>query len=216
MKKESILSYIVLLLSLINIYNHQNQLISLSVGLSIIGIVGFISFLLKNDLYKTLFFIWIIAQFPIIEVSEIKDGIKYVNPIFDLSQAFKIKFGFGLTYIPKTYYIGLNIIPFGFYALYKFLMAKSLISNTITIVPLSEQSPINKFSPLNADIIDTTDRGSLIAKLEDRITINETEYDKIIFKTVDKSIFKLKKQRQKCSIKLIPKNSKKKALYIFT
>lgn len=203
MKIENVISYIVLLLSLINIYNHQNQLISLSVGLSVIGIVGFITFLSRNNLYKTLFFIWIIVQFPIIEISEIKNGIKYVNPIFDLSQAFRFKFGFGITYYPQTYNIGLNFIPFAFYALYKILIAKSLVSSIVTIIPISEQSPLAKFAPLSATIIDT-ESGFMVGELKERIKIDDVDYKKVLFKTQVKSIFKLKKPRQKCLIKLIP------------
>lgn len=203
MKKDFLISLVILFLSLINIFFHQNQLISFSVGISVIGIIGFISFILKNNLYKTLFLIWILAQFPIIEVHEIKNGIKYVNPIFDLSQAFKIKIGFGLTYLPKTFYIGLNFIPFAYYALYKLLVANSLISSSVTIIPVSEQSPITKFAPFTAEIIDTED-GFLKAELSEIIEIEGNEYQIILFKTIDKSIFNLNKTRQKCFIKLIP------------
>jgi hypothetical protein len=181
-------------------------LISLSVGLSVIGIAGFISFVLKNNLYKTLFLIWVMAQFPIIEVSEMKDGIKYVNPIFDLSQAFRIKFGLGLTYLSKNYNIGLNFVPFIYYALHKLLMAKSLVSSSVTIIPVTENSPITKFSPLSATIVDI-EKGFFKAELKEKIEIEKNEYHKILFKTMDKSIFKLNKPRQKCFITLIPYSS---------
>lgn len=206
-KKSNILAYIVLILSLLNIQLKQNHFFSLSVLISIIGILGFFSYIIKNNFYKPFFLLWIIAQVPIIEIIDFTDGIKNVTSIVDMSQSLRIKIGFGLTYIPKTYYIGINLIPILYYAFYKFLMNKSVVSNEITILPVTELSPIAKFTPMKAKIINISENGSLIAELKEGIEIENVNFKTIVFNTVDKSIFRLKKIRQKCYIKLTSENN---------
>ena len=198
-----------LVFSLINIIFLKDQLISLSVGFSAIGIIGFILFILKINLYKPLFLIWVIVQFPILEIHEIENGFKNITPVFNLSQGFHIKFGINFTYNSSAFTIGPNILSIGFYFLYKLSMAESLISRFVTILPVTEISPIAKLTPLKAKIIDITDKGSFIAILEEMIEMENLEYKKLFFKTVDKSIFRLNKTRQKCSIKFVSTNKER-------
>jgi hypothetical protein len=202
LKKENILSYFVLLFSIANIYRNQTDLYTVSIALSFIGIIAFIMSLFKIRPYQYIFFIWIIAQFVIIDVTEMVNGININNHILDLSQGFNLKIGFFATYTPKTYSVNLNLLPFIFLPLYRLLTSRSVINNKISIFPVSEQSPITNFSPLNALIISNESNKTFVAELDKEIQIDQISYKTVKFETADKSIFKLKRNRQKCIVKL--------------
>lgn len=207
MKKDIILCVIVLVLSMFNIFNHQMNLITPSVGLSVIGILGVISYFLKLSYFKYLFLIWIIAQFPIIEFSEIISGVKTITYSFDLNQILNVKLGFRIG-SENSIYLGLNIFPFVYIGLYKFLIANSLIGEIVTITSIREISPLNEFSPLQIEIIDTLNNREFVGKLNTPITIEENTFNELVFKTSDKSFFKLNKPRQICDIKLKNESNK--------
>lgn len=122
---KSILSFTILIVSILNIISNFKNLLSLSVLLSLVGIFAFILYLRKKKIHIPLYFLWIVAQFLIIEVTNINTHV--VGNIFNLSQNFRLSFGFGLVYIPNSYRFALNIIPFIYLALYKYLE----INNTL-------------------------------------------------------------------------------------
>lgn len=115
----TILSFLVLFLSIANILKNLDNLFSLTVLLSIIGIFGFSLHLTKHKLHKTVYLLWIAAQLPIITTKNIDTN--QLGTIFDLSQTFTLNYGFGLIYNPISYRIGINIIPVIYLVLYKVL-----------------------------------------------------------------------------------------------
>jgi len=119
-----ILSFLVLFLSIANILKNLDNLFSLSVVLSLIGISGFLLFLAKHKLHKIIYLIWIVAQLPIITTKNIDTN--QLGTIFNLSQTYILNYGFGLIYNPISYRIGLNVIPLVFLVLYKVLEKNNL------------------------------------------------------------------------------------------
>ncbi|NQX83000.1 MAG: hypothetical protein HRT66_13550 [Flavobacteriaceae bacterium] len=204
MKKDIILIVLVVFLSIYNIYNNTSDLYSATVLVSAIGLTGFVLYMADIPIHKYFILTWILLQFPIIEMSEVLlDGAKVRYDVFNVSQFFinpKIGFGFSS---PKTLHLSLNLVPFLYYFMYKFLLTKSFVSTKIVIFPVTEISYLMKYAPLEAKIVDVTDRRELIAKLDKSISIEGVVYDKIKFNTVDDSIFKPKKDRQECEVILM-------------
>jgi len=204
LKKDIIISIIVLILSILNIINNQLNIISLSVGLSIIGILGIVSYFLKLKYFKYLIIVWFFFQLPNIEFGEMINGVKEITNSFNLNQTIDLRLGlsFGST---TSIYIGLNIVPIVFIGLYKLLLSNSLIGEMVTITPVREISALKAFSPLEIEIIDTL-KGEFVGTLNSPITIGNKTFYEIYFRTEDKSIFKLNKERQICNIRLKNEN----------
>lgn len=128
--KETILPIIVFVLSVLNILSNINNL-SISILLSIIGIISTILFFKQNSLSTKLIYIWLIAQVIIIE------------PIFDLSQSsFTLAFTLGL----GNYSLKINFLPLLFLRLLKVVESSNLIGKEINLIKFRENA-ISDFLP---------------------------------------------------------------------
>jgi len=205
LKKDYIFCVLVLGLSTLNIFNNQSNILTLTVGLSIIGVLGVISYFLKLKYFKYLFLAWILGQFINVEFSETINGVKTITDSFNLNQIIDLKIGLNIG-MTQSVYIGLNIIPFAFLGLYKLLLSNSHIGEFVTIIPLRKMSPLYTFSPIKIEIIDVLKNSEFVGALNPPIIIENETFDRIFFKLSNKSIFKLDKTRELCDIKLKNKN----------
>lgn len=201
MNRNLILGIGILLLSILNISFKIVGIIDLSFIISLLGITSFVLQLLKKDIYRSLQIIWVLSQIPLITVSqETKEAIYQTN-LLNLAQFFEFKLQFGLTYSTKTYSIGVNLVAFIYLAVIKFLRSKEFIGLNITMVPDSPNSRLYEHAPLKANIVEYSKQWFL-AKLEIPITIDNSEFDLIRFKSKENNFFKPEKERQLCSVRL--------------
>ncbi|WP_264558950.1 hypothetical protein [Flavobacterium sp. N2270] len=194
--KETILPIIVFVFSVFNILSNLNN-ISLSILLSIIGIISTILFFRQNNFSTKLIYIWLIAQVIIIE------------PIFDLSQSsFTLAFALGL----GSYSLKINILPLLFLGLIKVIESSNLIGKEINLLEF-RQNAISDFLPTKGKISERIDfnenKNWLLIELENQMEYEGTKIGKVLIKNKDaeKSI-KLKEKNQIAPLRLVTDESK--------
>jgi hypothetical protein len=194
--KETILPIIVFVLSLLNILSNINNF-SLSILLSIIGIISTILFFRQNNFSTKLIYVWLIAQVIIIE------------PIFNLSQSsFTLAFTIGL----GEYSLKINFLPLLFLGLLKVVESSNLIGKEINLLEFRENA-ISDFLPTKGKISERLDfnenKNWLLIELESQMEYNGTKIDKVLIKNKDseKSI-KLKEKNQIAHLRLVTDESK--------
>ena len=194
--KETILPIIVFVLSVLNILSNINNL-SISILLSIIGIISTILFFRQNSLSTKLIYIWLIAQVIIIE------------PIFDLSQSsFTLAFTLGL----GNYSLKINFLPLLFLGLLKVVESSNLIGKEINLMKFRENA-ISDFLPTKGKIAERLDfnenKNWLLIELENQMEYEGMKINKVLIKNKDaeKSI-KLKVKNQIAHLRLVTDESK--------
>lgn len=194
--KETILPIIVFVFSVLNILKSLNNF-SLSILLSIIGIISTILFFRQNSFSTKLIYIWLIGQVIIIE------------PIFNLSQfSFTLSFTLGL----GSYNIEINFLPLLFLGLIKVIESSNLIGKEINLLEFRENS-ISNFLPTKGKIYERLDfndnKNWLLVELENQIEYKGKKIDKVLIKNkdVEKSI-KLKEKNQIAHLRLVTNESK--------
>src|SRR6187399_2595706 len=95
---ETVFPIIVGGLCLFNLFNHGSNILVLSNLLSLVGLAGAILHFRKNELFKKLIYIWILAQLIVIE------------PFFDMTQVFSFNLGFNFSTTSTEYGINVNVI----------------------------------------------------------------------------------------------------------
>ena len=194
--KETILPIIIFVLSVLNILNKINTF-SISILLSIIGIISAILFFRQNSFSTKLIYVWLIAQVIIIE------------PIFDLSQSsFSLAFTLGL----GDYSLKINFLPLLFLGLLKVVESSNLIGKEINLLEFRENA-ISNFLPTKGKISERLDfnenKNWLLIELENQMEYEGTKIDKVLIKNKDaeKSI-KLKEKNQIAHLRLVTDESK--------
>lgn len=200
MKKEILLTFIITLTAIYNIFSNLDQLFSLSVGLSIIGLLGVVLYMAKIKYFDICIWMWILLQLPIISLATTSNSVTQIDTIFNLNQVALLSWNFKITIGSLS--VGLNIIPLVFLLLYKALVASSIIGSTVALKPVTELSPLIGYTPLQATVTDITADNAFLAELDKKVIVDDMSYNQISFKTSDKSKFKLKKVRQKCNATL--------------
>ena len=194
--KETILPIIVFVLSVLNILSNINNF-SLSILLSIIGIISTILFFKQNSLSTKLIYFWLIAQVIIIE------------PIFNLSQS---SFILAFTLGSGSYNLVINFLPLLFLGLIKVIESSTLIGKEINLLEFRENA-ISEFLPTKCRIIKRIDfnenKNWLLVELEKQIDYEGTKIDTVLIKNKDpeKSI-KLKEKNQLAHLRLVIDESK--------
>ncbi|MCW1148994.1 hypothetical protein [Flavobacterium lacisediminis] len=194
--KETILPIIVFVLSVLNILSNINNF-SLSILLSIIGIISTILFFRKNSFSTKLIYIWLIAQVIIIE------------PIFNLSQSsFTLAFTLGL----GSYSLKINFLPLLFLGLLKVVESSNLIGKEINLLDF-RKNVISDFLPIKGKISERIDfnenKNWLLIELEKNMEYEGAKINKVLIKNKDteKSI-KLKEKNQIAHLRLVTDESK--------
>ncbi len=194
--KETILPIIVFVLSVLNILSNINNF-SLSILLSIIGIISTILFFKQNSLSTKLIYFWLIAQVIIIE------------PIFNLSQS---SFILAFTLGSGSYNLVINFLPLLFLGLIKVIESSTLIGKEINLLEFRENA-ISEFLPTKGKILKRIDfnenKNWLLVELEKQIDYEGTKIDTVLIKNKDpeKSI-KLKEKNQLAHLRLVIDESK--------
>lgn len=118
---EKIVPIVIILLSLMNISDHIGNILSLSVLLSFIGILGSVLFFLKKPISTKLIYAWLVAQ------------IFVINPFFDLTQGISFQFGFTLGLRSGDVGIKLNVVAIFLLGFVKMFEATNLVGKRITL-----------------------------------------------------------------------------------
>ena len=171
--KEIVYPIFVILLSGINIFNNLNDLISLSVLNSLIGILGSILFIYRYSLSTTLIYFWTISQVIII------------TPYFDLSQVLKLTFGF----TADKFGIYLNFPAIIFLGFLKIIEASNLVGKKIVFKEFRETVLGNIF-PLTGIVKDRIDIGHeknyLLVELDSNFQYENQSISYVLTKSKDK------------------------------
>lgn len=93
---ETVFPVLIAVLSLLNILKHSANFLALTNLLSLVGIVGTILYFKKNNLYKKVIYLWILAQVIVVdrEILDEATGIWINKPYWDLTQVISVKLGF--------------------------------------------------------------------------------------------------------------------------
>lgn len=150
-KKDWIFPFIVLLMSLVNIGLHYNNLFTLSVLNSLLGITGIILFFRKISFFRVLIYLWIFVQFFVIQrvtVETYGGPFRYVT-IWDCTQAFIFWTGIHT----GTYLFKLNFVPIFLFAILRFLEIISLIGKTLTFTKFREDNGLGDIFPFSGKVL---------------------------------------------------------------
>ncbi|RZJ31623.1 MAG: hypothetical protein EOO48_01515 [Flavobacterium sp.] len=181
--KEIIYPIFVILLSGYNVFSNLDNLVSLSILNSLIGIVGSVLFIYRWPISVKLIYFWTISQVVIIE------------PYIDFSQFFKITFGFS----GNGYAVYLNILPLLLLGFLKVIEASTLVGKKITFNEFRETSLGNIF-PVEGIIEDRIDfpedPNYLLVKLDSEIRYENQPISYVLTKSKDKDkVIKLGKSQ---------------------
>lgn len=152
---ETVFPVLVAGLSLLNISNHSADLLALTNLLSLVGIAGTILYFKKNDLFKKLIYIWVLAQVVVIdrEVLDKATGVWLNKPFWDLTQVFSFKLGFNFTTDTSKIGINANIVAIFFFGLLKILEVSSLIGKQLTFKKFRQDNRLGDIFPLTGTVI---------------------------------------------------------------
>ena len=142
-------------LSLLNISNHSADILSLTNLLSLVGIAGTILYFKKNDLFKKVIYIWVLAQVIVIdrEVLDKATGVWLDKPFWDLTQVFSFKLGFNFTTDSTKFGINVNIVAIFFFGLLKILEVSSLIGKQLTFKKFRQDNRLGDIFPLTGTVL---------------------------------------------------------------
>jgi hypothetical protein len=191
---ETIFPIIVILLSLINISNQTENIFSLSILVSLIGIVGTVLYFFKNPFSTKLIYIWIIAQVIIIE------------PFLDLSQGFSFKFGF--TFATSNEIVGLNfnVLALLLLGFIKILEASNLVGKKVTLKEF-RQSDLGDIFPINGIVTKrinlNNEKKWLLVELEKPFMYNGYNINHSLIKRKEDKTIKLKEKNQIIFFRLV-------------
>ncbi|UOK41635.1 MULTISPECIES: hypothetical protein [Flavobacterium] len=191
---ETILPIIIILLSVMNISNHTDDLISLSVLNSLIGIIGSALFFLKKPISTRLIYTWIVAQ------------ILIIDPIFDLSQGFNFKFGFTLGLKSGDVGLNINILAILMLGFIKILEAANLIGKRITLKNFRDNE-LEYIFPINGTITERisleNEKNWLLVELDNSFSYDGQNINKILTKRKDDKTIKLKAKNQISFLRIV-------------
>jgi len=114
----------------------------LSFIVSLVGIAAGALFFMGKPLYRTLLLIWIYAQFPAIS----RNTPAGEQPLLDAGQF--LTFKLGMTLSGTELYI--NLVPFAFLALYRFLLMAGLVGKRVSISSFRMDSKFGDALPWKA------------------------------------------------------------------
>lgn len=102
-------------LSILNLYNHHSNLLSLSCLTSLIGLASVAVYFIRKKQYKLIMMIWALAQVLVIEKTyfNLGDGLRYKESIFDVSQVYQLTFGLQFGDGTVTRHFEMNVFAIG-------------------------------------------------------------------------------------------------------
>lgn len=187
---EAVVVAAVIVLSLINVTNYLSDLFSLSVGVSVLGVVGGVLFFLKNSWSAKLIYLWIILQ------------IVSVRPFFDVIQVYSL--GFSFTGDDTELYI--NIVAILYLVFYKFILSALLTGKQLTFNEFRE-SDLGDIFPLRGTVESRAKVGDennwLLVNLEVPFEYDGSTISNVLIKRKDDKSIKVKANNQIIYFRLV-------------
>jgi hypothetical protein len=203
-KTHSILPLIVLCLSATNIINHFGNLLSISVALSLVGLVGVYLFTIENDYYKQLIYAWLAAQILVI-TSTNHYGDK--TEIWDLAQVFNISFYLTLNFSESSCSVGVNVLPILGFGLLKALEISTLTGKSLTFYQFREDNLLGEIFPIQGKILKRITIGDdvdwLHIQLEKSFAFEGAEINEVLIKRKDNEVIQINKDYQLVWFRLV-------------
>lgn len=187
---DKITPIVITILSLLNIVKNSNNLVSLTVLLSLLGVFSAILIFLKNPISTKLVYIWLVAQIIVIE------------PIFDLTQILSFKFGVNL----ENASINLNILPIIALGIIKIIEASNLVGKVITLKKFRD-GELDNILPLNGTITKRisleNEKNWLLVELDKSFNYEGNTVNQILVKRKDDKTIKLKEKKQYSFLRIV-------------
>lgn len=187
---DAIFPVIVIVLSLMNISNSFNDILSLSVLVSLVGIIGAVLFFMKNPIAPKVIYAWIIVQlvsFP---------------PVFDLSQGFNLLFSAQA----NSFEMRINFVAIAMLGAAHLLATASLAGRKATIYQFRESSLGDVF-PVTATLIRRVviedEKNWLLAHLSDPVYYDDAPVYYVLIRRKDGETLKLGKEKQVSFLRLV-------------
>lgn len=199
---ESIFPFLVVGLSLVSLTNHTTNPFAMANLLSLIGIAGMVLYFKKNDQFKKLIYIWIIAQLVVIdrEILDSTTGNWYSKPFWDLTQVFSVKLGLKFQTDTNKFGLNLNIIALFHFGLLKILEVSNLIGKQLTFKQIRAESALAEFSPLTGTVIQrvtlSKEKDWLLILLTSKINFDDEIIEYVLVKSKNGEVITPKLKRQ--------------------
>jgi hypothetical protein len=190
--KELVYPIVVLLFSVCNFFSNLNNLLSLSILNSVIGIVGVVLLFYRIPVATKLIYFWTISQ------------IFIIKPYIDFSQVITFSFFFG----DENRGIFLNYLPIFFLGFIKIMEAMTLIGKRIVFSEFRETVLGNVF-PMTGVIESVVnfghDKNYLLVKLDTDFNHENENIGYVLTKAKDKDkIIKPGKKNQLGFFRIVP------------
>lgn len=152
---ESVFPVLVAVLSLVNLYLRQDDLLSLSVLLSLTGIAGTVLYILKNKHYNLPMYIWVWGQLILIDAlhADSQAGRITYEPIWDLRQVFDLKFGLFFDSGMSRYGFHINFLPFFYYGALRLLRVSGLAGKELVFTAFRQDNHLGDIFPLQGKVV---------------------------------------------------------------
>lgn len=206
---ETVFPVLVAGLSLLNISNHSADLLSLTNLLSLVGIAGTILYFKKNDLFKKLIYIWVLAQVIVIdrEVLDKATGVWLDKPFWDLTQVLSFKLGFNFTTDSSKFGINVNIVAIFFFGLLKILEVSSLIGKQLTFKKFRQDNRLGDIFPLTGTVLKrvtlSKEKDWLLVQLSSTFDFDGKTIEYVLVKSKDGETIKQKAKNQLVYFRLV-------------
>ena len=157
-----------------------------SVLVSLVGIAAGVLFFKGNTLYRPLLLVWIYAQFPAIS----RNTAAGAQPLLDAGQFLTLKFG--MTLSGTRLYI--NLVPFAFLALYRFLLMAGLVGKRVSISSFRVDSKFGDALPVEGIIAQSFDLGDdknwVMVELDADLLNGGMSYRQVLLKSKEGELMK--------------------------
>lgn len=126
MAKKNIFLILILSISAINLYQSILHFNTISLLISILGIISGILLILSKKSSNIFIIIWILGQLVIIskDIYSTRNNAWYFKRIFDGCEAIQYNFGLQFELENEVFHIEFNLVAIALYLLYKVLIKK--------------------------------------------------------------------------------------------
>ncbi|MBS3913772.1 MAG: hypothetical protein KG003_04690 [Bacteroidetes bacterium] len=191
---------VVVIVSVINIFQHIQNLICVSNLISLVGVAAAASYFSNLRIHKTLIYIWIIAQAIIIErsIMDGNTGLWVYRPIWDASQIFDLRFGFYWVKAEYAFGIKFNFLVIGYLAFYRIIEVSSLKGRRIVFDKFRNDGELADFFPMygivNKRIVISNEENWVLVDLEETFPYDGRPISQILMKSKDGNSVNLRKK----------------------
>lgn len=187
---EAVFPIIVILFSIFNISSHLSDIVSFSVLVSLLGIVGAALFFLKHSIAPKIIYAWIILQIVVVE------------PNFNLTQGLTFYFFLGI----DNHSININVVALLMLGAARILATAGLAGKMVTVYQFRESELGNVF-PVTGTLIKRVklegEKNWLLAHLTNPVTYNNKPVYYVLIRRKDGKTLKLSKEKQICFLRLV-------------